>query len=453
MEKLVAIQGACISCPMSRIPSPGFGFENRLVGTSDPETCATDQTILTENDSTVGFNIFPFPGCALTPTGRCTPLPKIVAYSYSSPWKNTAEPFADIEEKILTEGSFFECIFGSTKVTITKAGQDGLTVGLLDICDAVMEAYNALSDPPTIEELRDFIEAFNAFIEAPNGIIDMSQLGHVEVSNENIIDALISPDAYNTDALESLAALIGLENLTGLVADAQKVLSTGSDPDGSDFTYAEYLEILYPLAKLEATALEQAIGEFDNYTDEFTSAEAIGNSLNALGVTGAAADELLTKLGPKVGTSLVALGIISAGVGVHGIISEMANGTLDFNANDTLEVTSTGAGILATGAGALALIAGTGGTAALVLGLVALATGIASIFTDDKVYFDDRADVVDDALNPENSDFRSSPPERYDYDTQPQYVTLTGSSDDVDHTGPQGAPLPGQFNCAMTVCD
>jgi len=129
MEKLVAIQGACISCPMSRIPSPGFGFENRLVGTSDPETCATDQTILTENDSTVGFNIFPFPGCALTPTGRCTPLPKIVAYSYSSPWKNTAEPFADIEEKILTIGSYFECIYGDTKVTINKAGQDGLTVG------------------------------------------------------------------------------------------------------------------------------------------------------------------------------------------------------------------------------------------------------------------------------------------------------------------------------------
>ena len=149
MEKLVAIQGACISCPMSR--SPGPGFENRLVGTSDPETCATDQTILTENDSTVGFNIFPFLGCALTPTGRCTPLPKTAAYSYfASPWKNTAEPFADIEEKILTEGSYFECIYGDTKVTITKAGQEGVTVGDLYFCDGELTMKEA-------EELFEYL--------------------------------------------------------------------------------------------------------------------------------------------------------------------------------------------------------------------------------------------------------------------------------------------------------
>jgi len=149
MEKLVAIQGACISCPMSR--SPGPGFENRLVGTSDPETCATDQTILTENDFTVGFNIFPFLGCALTPTGRCTPLPKTAAYSYfASPWKNTAEPFADIEEKILTEGSYFECIYGDTKVTITKAGQEGVTVGDLYFCDGELTMKEA-------EELFEYL--------------------------------------------------------------------------------------------------------------------------------------------------------------------------------------------------------------------------------------------------------------------------------------------------------
>jgi len=180
-EKLIAVEGACITCPQAQSPGgpPGVGeggFKNKLIGTSDLETCATNDTILTENDSSPGTNIFPFLGCRFR-GGKCIPIPITAAYSYSEPlWKGTAEPFADIEERILTEGSYFRCFFGDTKVRISDPGQEDLRVG----------------DEICIEE--EYMPQYDGTTSAPGIDANASYPGTIDITNE---PGNRNPDIYN----------------------------------------------------------------------------------------------------------------------------------------------------------------------------------------------------------------------------------------------------------------
>jgi len=172
-EKLVAVEGACISCPKAMSPG-GVAYANKLVSTSDIETCATNESILTENDYAVNVNILPFLACTLTPSGSCRPIPFA---DFSSPWLKTAKSFGDIEERILTEESYFWCAnSGMTKVRISNPGQGDLKVGD-DIC---------------IEE--NYIPQYDGTQAAPGLNDNASFPGMIDLTNE---PGDRDPDIYN----------------------------------------------------------------------------------------------------------------------------------------------------------------------------------------------------------------------------------------------------------------
>jgi len=166
-------------------------MENTLNSTSDLQTCCCNDSILTINDDGVNVNIMPFvSGCKITPNRVCLPIPyiELEVRKYGTvvtPWKKYAEPFADIDERILTEESYFTCAAnnGRTKVSIAKAGQDDVRVGEDNkICDKselyhFLEAAENVVGPLTDEQLANVELIIDAFIEF--GDQDSAKLAYI----------------------------------------------------------------------------------------------------------------------------------------------------------------------------------------------------------------------------------------------------------------------------------
>ena len=109
--------------------------KSTLFSTSDLQTCCSNDSILTISDDGVDINIKRFYGCRLTPNEQCRPIPFIepLLSKYGTvvtPWHKYAEPFADIDELVLTEESYFMCANnGMTRVSIANPGQNEVRVG------------------------------------------------------------------------------------------------------------------------------------------------------------------------------------------------------------------------------------------------------------------------------------------------------------------------------------
>jgi len=109
--------------------------KSELFSTSDLQTCCSNDSILTISDDRIDINIKRFFGCQLTPNEQCRPIPFIEPLirkhgNVVTPWHKYAEPFADIDELILTEESYFMCAnSGMTKVRISNPGQRNVRVG------------------------------------------------------------------------------------------------------------------------------------------------------------------------------------------------------------------------------------------------------------------------------------------------------------------------------------
>ncbi len=173
--KLIAVQGATISCRNSTVL--GMPTSNILISTSDVETCCCENSILTINDDGVGINIRPFQGCRLTSNKRCRPTPMVAG---GTGWRKYAQPFADIDEEILTEDSYFVCAIGMNIVKISDPGQEDLRVGdelcdseFYDFIQAADEAFGPLSD----EQLENIKTIIDTFIRLGDG--DVNKLAYI----------------------------------------------------------------------------------------------------------------------------------------------------------------------------------------------------------------------------------------------------------------------------------
>jgi len=154
-------------------------MENTLTGTTDIDTICTNESILTINDKRVGENIQPFRSICKITRQPCTVRPMPVGNMVSSLagtseggniWHNYALPFADINERILTESSYFFCTIGTTRVKISDPGQDTLRVGdeacakseLYAFLEAAEQTFGPLSDEQQ-QNVELLIDAFVAF--------------------------------------------------------------------------------------------------------------------------------------------------------------------------------------------------------------------------------------------------------------------------------------------------
>ncbi len=159
---------------------------NTLISTSDLQTCCCNDSILTINDDGVGINIKPFLGCKITPNRQCRPIPFVEPLvrrfgTVVTPWNKYAEPFGDIDERILTEASYFLCAnSGMTKVNIADPGQDDVRVGD-EICDnefdAFVEAADAAFGPLSAEQLANIEVVIDSFTEFGDG--DVNKLAYI----------------------------------------------------------------------------------------------------------------------------------------------------------------------------------------------------------------------------------------------------------------------------------
>jgi len=161
---------------------------NTLTSTSDLETCCCNDSILTINDDGVNINIMPFVGgCQIAPGNICRPIPFVEPLirrfgTVVTPWNKYAEPFGDIDERILTEESYFICAnSGMTKVKISDPGQDDVRVGD-EICDnselyAFVEAANSAFGPLSDEQLGNIEALIDTFTEFGDG--DLNKLAYI----------------------------------------------------------------------------------------------------------------------------------------------------------------------------------------------------------------------------------------------------------------------------------
>jgi len=185
-------------------------MNNKLTSTSDLQTCCCNDSVLTINDDGVGINIQPFIwGCKLTPNRQCKPIPFVEPLlgrigKPTTPWNKYAEPFADIDERILTEESYFICTnSGSTKVNIADPGQDDVRVGD-EICDnsefyAFIEATNEALGPMDEEKLANIKLIIDAFLVLGDG--DKAKLSYIlsTAYNEALFLPLRESDFQRTD--------------------------------------------------------------------------------------------------------------------------------------------------------------------------------------------------------------------------------------------------------------
>jgi len=204
--KLVAVEGACISCPQAVSPSgpPDVGeggFTNKLISTSDIETCCCNDSILTINDDRVGINIKPFLGCKIPKNnGICMPMPFLEPIlrkrGNATAWNKFAEPFGDIDEPILTEESSFICENnGWTKVRISDPGQEDLRVGDdFEVCEkselyVFIEAADEAFGPLSKEQLTNVELIIDAFIKYGDG--DSNKLAYIlgTINKESSFDS------------------------------------------------------------------------------------------------------------------------------------------------------------------------------------------------------------------------------------------------------------------------
>ncbi len=168
---------------------------NKLKSQTQLKSSCCNEYVLTVDD----VDIKPFNSICRLTGRKCTlqPVPLSTFYGGgpSDIWAKYEEPFGDINEYILVEGSYFTCAVGMTRVKIVDAGQDSVTVGNFPTTvnqngysDAIVEGFiSSASQDQFID-----VPALPTDISITGGFMESTGHGY-KSSNTNYIDGAGQP--------------------------------------------------------------------------------------------------------------------------------------------------------------------------------------------------------------------------------------------------------------------